>query len=443
MVAAAAVIVAFQLFVPPIVGLADQGDFQRIIGRFGYRAERSGLATLFIERKYVRDANSRVRDWEQFSSEYFFVAAAVGLNPAASRDGKLDLRVMGFIHAIAFLAAFARLLQVSRGVRGRVLVWIAMLLILTDVAYVAYCNSFFAEPASLIFFVLLAAESIDIAQRGFATRGNLLRWSLWAILFVLAKPANAAPGFLLALFALRFRASAGRAALFASAAIVATCVVAIATTPKEVRNANTYNLVFMSVLPESRNPAADLQALGLDWRLQDFSRSGAFTPETMYPQMEARGDIGRVVTDATVLRFYLARPTRFWRHIQVMLPVAMHLRDWYGNYGPETGYPPATRTRAFAAWSDLHAVVLRRIPKVVLLSLLAPAAMVLMRRKRELWMELYALLGLCAVTAFLTAIFGAHWDDIKHLFSFNLMVDAFLVTTIGWVFQRLQRARRI
>src|SRR5579872_3381686 len=103
-----------QLFVPPVIGIADQGDFRRMIGRFGYRAEQAGLQTLFVAPKYVRDSGTRVPEWEQFSSEYGFVIAAIGLNRIVSKDGKLDIEVMGLIHALAFLAAFIRLMQVTR-----------------------------------------------------------------------------------------------------------------------------------------------------------------------------------------------------------------------------------------------------------------------------------------------------------------------------------------
>jgi hypothetical protein len=38
--AVAATVLALQLLVLPIVGLADQGDFARIVGKFGYGPER-------------------------------------------------------------------------------------------------------------------------------------------------------------------------------------------------------------------------------------------------------------------------------------------------------------------------------------------------------------------------------------------------------------------
>src|SRR5579864_6852333 len=105
LIAAAAAILSYQLFIPPIVGLADQGDFARIIGRFGYAPEDKSATIAFVARKYVRDPASRLPEWEQPSSEYLFVGAAILLNKLFSRDGKLDIVMIGAVHALAFLAA--------------------------------------------------------------------------------------------------------------------------------------------------------------------------------------------------------------------------------------------------------------------------------------------------------------------------------------------------
>lgn len=86
-------ILTYQLFVLPIVGLANQGDFARIIGRFGYGPEdKSDLTKYkFLTRKYVPDPSARIPALEQFTSEYFFVASALLLNQVVSKDGKLDI----------------------------------------------------------------------------------------------------------------------------------------------------------------------------------------------------------------------------------------------------------------------------------------------------------------------------------------------------------------
>jgi uncharacterized membrane protein len=130
------------------------------------------------------------------------VATAVLANKIVSKDGKLDIRIIGSVHALAFLAAFAWLLHETRGCRARKWIWISCLLVTTDAGYVVYFNSFYAETASFIFGILLLTESISICAKG-TSAGRLVRWSVWAALLVLAKPANAPLGLLLGAYAIR------------------------------------------------------------------------------------------------------------------------------------------------------------------------------------------------------------------------------------------------
>src|SRR5260221_10183281 len=95
--AAAASILTVQVLIPPIVGLADQSDFRRVIGTFGYGPEIPGLTMAYVAPKYVRDPAFQAKDWEQPTSEYIFVGAAVLINKVISRDGKFDIRVMGAV----------------------------------------------------------------------------------------------------------------------------------------------------------------------------------------------------------------------------------------------------------------------------------------------------------------------------------------------------------
>ncbi len=101
---AAAILIAIQLFIPPIVGLSDQGDFARVIGHFGYAREDKAtpLADAYVAPKYVRDPHARFPELEQPTSEYIFVATALLLNKLVSRDGKFDIVIMGVVHGAAF-----------------------------------------------------------------------------------------------------------------------------------------------------------------------------------------------------------------------------------------------------------------------------------------------------------------------------------------------------
>jgi len=439
-VAAAAIILSWQLFVRPIVGLADQGDFTRMIGRFGYGAVDKSAEYAFLARQYVPDPNARLRVYEQVSSEYIFVGAAVLLNKIVSRDGSLDIRIVGLVHMLAFLSAFYYLLAATGSLRSAPFVWILALLALTDVGYAAYWNSFYAEPASCIFFLLLLAESIAICRTPSISNLQAIRWAVWAVLFVMAKPQNAPLGVLLALFVFRLRAG-GRIAIASSLAIMGAAAFITVTSPVANMWSSTYDQVFMAILPESKDPARDAQALGLppDW--VKYSGTGAWTQGTNLYEAVKSGLIGKRITHATIARFYLLRPARIWRHAKRVLPVAFSLRpDTCGNFERSAGFPPGAQSQTFDAWSGFHEHGLETCGKlIVALLLVCPVicAVAWFRSAPDAGrkVEFFGLLSVCCMLSFVIAICGDDWDNVKHLFLFNLLLDTWLVAGIAIVFQ--------
>jgi hypothetical protein len=429
---AAAVILIYQLCVPPILGLADQGDFAKIIGHFGYGPEDKSpdLKYAFVQRTYVPDPTFRQRDWEQWTSEYLFVHSALLVNKLVSKEGRLDIVVVGLVHMMVFLAAFARLLHLTRTSRFAPLLWIAALLVLTDAGYVAYWNSFYPEPASCLFFLLLLTESIAILHASHVSQLHVARWSLWAVLWVMAKPQNAPLGLVLALFSLRLRNSALAFVLIGTAAVVS-----IMTIPPPTQRAATYNQVFMAILPDSTQPSVDLQSLGLPPDLVRYSGTGAWSAGTAFTETETSGLIGVRVTPSAIVRFYLAHPGRVWRRAKAVLPVAFSLRPTYGNFEPSAGHPPGARSATFSLWSAIHERYFTRCGKIILIALLITPALVaaawlgLTHHRRSL--EFFGLLTVSCLLSFAVAICGDAYDNVKHLFLFNLLLDTWLFAAVG------------
>jgi hypothetical protein len=443
--AAAAAILTWQLFVPPIVGLADQGDFARMIGRFGYgpadKSEPYYIA--FVPRKFVRDPSFRVPGLERPESEDLFVGFAVLLNKVISHDGTLDIEVIGLVHALAFLAAFWRLLVVTTGLRWAPVLWVGALLILTDVGYAAYWNSFYAEPSSCTFFLLVLAETIAILRGEGASPWAYARWSLWAALFVGAKFQNFPLAILLAPLALRLGMrsqirAVKRVCIAGAVSIVVVALVESISFPKTLAPASAYDVFFLAILPESKTPVADLAWFKLDPELVSYSGTGAWSPGTGFPELVQRGILGRELTPASVARFWLLHPTRIWRRAKAVLPVAFSLRpEWCGNFERAAGYYPGARSSAFDLWSQFRERVLARIGKfLIVLLLLSPAVAIaawFIQPGGRLRIECVGSLSTCCIMAFLIAICGDAWDNVKHLFLFNLLLDATVMCAITFL----------
>src|SRR5262245_33824286 len=111
-VAASAIIVSAQLFVPPIVGLANNGDFGRMMEYAGVRY-RTGTTPeqmffLNIQREFelVKPERSGTG---YLSSEAGLALAGRFVGQAISRNGLLDIRAVGAVNALVLLAAIALL----------------------------------------------------------------------------------------------------------------------------------------------------------------------------------------------------------------------------------------------------------------------------------------------------------------------------------------------
>jgi hypothetical protein len=414
-----------------------------VIGKFGYGPAPTpvNLKYGFVPAKYVRDPTFAVPSWEHMTSEYLFVAAAL----AVSHGGAFDVRLIGIIHGLAFLGAFAQLLWVTRNLRWHALLWIAAVVVFTDVGYAAYWNSFYTEPASLLFFLLLLGETIRLCELGIATPWSFFRWVLWAALWMLAKPQSAPLAVPLVLLLFRFRVWSVRPVPVAwmvtgAGVILATAAINVATLPGETRRAPVYDMVFMAILPESKSPSTDLEALGLSPELVRYSGTGAWSAGSAFADLKLTGAIGTEVTSLSVFRFYLLRPARLWSHLKLVLPRAMWLRpEWCGNFELEAGFAPGARSTSFSFWSRVHEGVFTPLAKLILFALAGSLPVTLFAWRRleacaRRRAEIFMFLTVCCLVSFFVAAFGDAWDTVKHLCLFNFLLDVWLLFAAGATF---------
>jgi hypothetical protein len=439
----AGVLLIWQLFVPPIIGLADQGDFLRVLGPLGYAPVPKGPEHKYwyVTRTYVKDPSYRQPRWDQISSEILLARIAITVNNLFGDPKTFDITIFGFTHTLVFLLALARLLYVTRGLAMYRVVWVLLLLILTDVGYVAYWNSLYTEPASCLWFLFFLAESINLYNSRQISIGPVLRWSAFAVLWITAKSQNAVLFVPLAAYGLGMmcRSVDRRARYAAVGGVVAVClagVIMYRSIPETTRLTALYNVIFFGILPDSQDPRADLKALGLNPDYAQYSGTVAWSPGTGVADGDLVNAIQANVSSFGLMGFYLRRPDRMWRRRKVILPAALSLRpEFCGNFDRSAGRLPGARSQAIAVWSWFHERCLSRIAYFVLgglvLAVVCGGLVLLFYRRcppvTRRWMELAICLATCCLTAFFVAAFGDAWDTVKHEFLFNLLLDTCLI----------------
>ena len=449
---AAAAILALQLLVPPVVGLANNGDFEKVMGQAGLRYPADRYEEKYFTHIVTKFSYSAAWDTTGYRT------SETALARLAREAGRLffpgrpfDLRVLGALHAALLVAAIGGLVAAAAGLTAAAQACAALLVVFvfTDVGYAAPLNSFYSQTASLL-FLLLAAAVVARALRDGGLAGWLVPvFFLCAAGFVGSKPQESLFGVPLALLALRLSPEgATRAARWAlGLGAAALCVFSLwyyGRTPETaIRSVALYRTVFNELLPESPDPPADLAALGLDPRLANLAGRSAYGPESPRADPAFVTEFGREMSYARVLQFYLLRPARLGARLLRAAPGGVRLRPGaLGNFEKTApGYFPNRRSGRFALWSGAREKLMPVAPVwlAVLLGGNVVAAAVGWRRAG--WAgrrvrETIALLALMAVVEFLVCSLADSLESVhRHLFTFHAMCDLLLIADAVWIVQ--------
>lgn len=453
----AALILALQVLVPPIVGLANNGDFEKVLGYAGLR-----YGSDLYEDKYNTHIVREFRFapvWYRsgyLSTETALARLARDLARPFARSELFDIRALGATHAVILLLALAGMLRACRELTWPAQLVAAVLLVFffTDVGYAALFNSFYSQTAAFL-FLMLAASTIALALRRGRLEGSLaVAYFLCAAAFIGSKPQESIHGPLFALLGLRL-AGASRVGWRRTAAAMAAGLVLFSlwyyghTPQREIRKVALYQTVFREMLPETADPAADLAALGLDRRLALYSGTHAYQPGVPIdePWFE-REFFGRVGYGKIVL-FYAVRPARLAGRLERAatkggLRLRPHASGNFERTAPD--WRPNLVSRRFAAWSDLRlAAAPAAAPWLALLlggNLVAAAAgWKASSHRGRLVREAIAFFVVIAVVEFLVCALADGLADIgRHLFVFQAICDLLLVADAVWIAQLLAAA---
>jgi hypothetical protein len=420
-------LVGWQLFVPPSLGVADNNDFAKLIGRFCLGGEHP----LF---EYVNFEYHRA---PKYCWDSGLITSAVLPLRVAMAASRFDLRWLGAVYAILFLGAFVTLQRLVRGLRpvARTVVPLSVLLVFCGASYIPWFNSFYFDTASYVFlwFTMLLFLRMLLKER--VTTGDFVMALVSALLFESSKSQHTALALpLIACFWLRF----GRAQfpgilwrISATVAVMAAAMVMFATAPPWYQTVNSYNALFYQSLPHSRNPAGDLAQLGMDPAMARYVGQHAFLPDS--PMQDARETerLGRFLSVRSLTLYYVSHPRIAALVFRSALAegslqrVRMQIgtREYrLGNYEKSVGKPPEAQSHFFDFWSDSKAAVFGNRPVLYgcyAVALLAALWILSMRAHRTAIAAVWtAMVALAAVLVMFDGV-----DTGRHLFLFNAMLD--------------------
>jgi hypothetical protein len=448
-----AVLLIPQLFLVPITGLADNGDFARIMGYFGLdflTDDRGDRYFNYATRLFL--VNQPQWHSGYVSSASIFLAAALYIHSLTPAQSVFDIRLLSLLYTLILLAAVWLILVASRIFASPVRFALALMLILfcTDIGFVGYFNSFYSESISFLFLIALVGALLALIG---SSRNSLLMYGAFfafSAFFISAKPQNAPLGVLIAVFIAIlaiFSLTRGRTLVVCGAALFISIfsVSYYRITPVWMVTINTYHVVFIDILGFSPEPTADMRTLGINPVLAPLVGVNAYDPRLTPHEENLKSLFHGRITYADVALFYFSRPSRLIEAARRAAQSSFINRPPYlGNFEKAAGQPPRAMTRAFSIWSDAVHIL---IPKTLesILALFAANLIVIVDQIRQLrstrlrcFPLLHSLLLSMAALQFMGTVVGAGSFDLqKTLFLFNVLMQICLIVCLLWLGSRL------
>jgi hypothetical protein len=437
-----AVLLVGQLLVPPIVGLADNGDYVRITAPLGLKAPADNWEDryfLYVNQKYV--VVPRTAPYF-FSSQLLLGETALAADRLVTRDASFDLRFLAGLHLLLYLLGLSLVLSATRTFARpvRAALGCGLVVAASDVAYIATMNSFYMETASLLFLTVFLGLALRDARARRPSWPRTLLTFVAAALFVSAKPQYYLLAFPLAAWPvalLRGRARLRRwgAVIILSAGLCLWSAFLILRTPSSSHTPVLWDSLFHTILPHSPTPEADLREFGLEPELVKYSGTTAWDSGVPLYQTTAHYGYGDLA------RFYWRHPGRFLSLNALCARQAFTWREpLLGNFTREAGRPPRSLRGSLLGWSELE----RRFLPKSLWFLGASFALLLTGCARE-WRKhgISSPAGrtalLVAGTASMAALqFGicvaveGLKDLIKHLYLFQVLYDVCFLSALAY-----------
>jgi hypothetical protein len=456
-VLAAVIVIVAVLFLPPYIGMEDNGDFQRVTYAQGLY-DLPENSELLYNGYYIKDYGVMEYFNEYgtsvYSSQFLLIHPAIWLDRLLSgNDGVFDLRCLAAVLSVYFMVVlyfFMDYLTNRLTLVGALLVGAVVIFVFLDTGYTAYFSSFYAEPVAFISLLACITSLLLFIDRRYNATVLLVVFLVNGMVLTFSKQQFAPIGLLLGVMIFLFyRKGSGK--IFRSmivvfaAALIATGTLTYLLISESFTNINLYHSMTRGVMMTSEDPAQTLEAFDIDSQYELLDGTIYFDK---YPEIDPENEL--LIDNfyshynvLSVMKYYAENPNSFFEMLKLAAKSAYRNRPSMGNYEASAGYPPDTVTDTFALYSRLK---LAYTPKTLGFIVLWAGVMLALLYKKP--RKLLMVLGLIAIglSQIVVSVVGAGDADLaKHIFLYNVafdLVNVIMFANVVRFFDEKYRRRR-
>jgi hypothetical protein len=443
----------YQLFIPPLIGIADNGDFERTRipnGLLRIPEETTDQRFNFFHSKFAIVPKKDFGIYYFHSSTHLFVAVARWLNEHFVNRRIFDIRVLAAVYLTCFLLGIYLVLRASCEwkFKWRCLLAVSLLVMFTDTAYTAYFSSFYSEPTALVALPAIVGCTALLIYRRRAAVISLTGYFIAATVLVTAKPMYvpfAAIFIPFGIYLARLTAFRYRYVLAAalSCGLLALGVWYQSFTPEWLRMKASYIAIFSNLLQDSPDPGADLTALNLKPEWIRYIGSTPYdddSPAVIDPAFPA--EFSKRVRTLTIPKFLLTHPAQLYRVATDIAPQFVITEPDYAGYYEESSGKPAL-SQPVAVWSSIRAHIFpARLWLLILYFVSGVMALVAgfrrnIREDQRAVLFLYGLLVAYGAITFVVPLFTMASIDTRYSAGFVQALDFSMILAAGMALRQL------
>lgn len=467
----AILIVIRVLFIEPEVGVADQGDFDRIM-------HISGLSLLdsdendpnfvrfykYIVPEYQINKIDKMSTTIKGCSLSYFIVLSNNISKLFSPN-IFKTQTLAIIYSILYIIAFVTILKsinIKNKVKGAI-VSSLVVFIFFDGNYLIWFNSLYGEPLMIVTFSLFIASVLNYIHYKYVVKRNerimlkivLILVSAQLFLGSKLQVITSLPFMLFLIIKIiwdnrNYLSKLNLASLCICVYVLVLYPLSICSNSNNLCKDTEYNSVFYGVLNGSETPKQDLMDLDLnpDMSVEAGKHSYLDTDEYVkyIPGTEITNkEFYSKISNSKLAKFYIIHPVRLLEGLEYTAGKAFYTSTSLGKCSQSYSETPIVKFQRFTFWSYIRESLLpRNLYFIVLIYLIVSIFSVcqymnnkwnLEVRNKILLLWIVMLIG--AVQFPMPFVGNGMADTAKQLFLFNFIFDGLVLIIISYALMHI------
>lgn len=461
----ACVIALFILFYPPIPGIADQGDFQRVMKVTGLKEAKEQdsdhwFKYVITEYEVIPTKLSRLLGTTPTTSMIYPITIGKSLCKMLGYN-YFDTRILAFIYLVLYMTALYICLRCIhfKNISTAVFFSILSILVLVDGNYLVWFNSLYGEPMMIVGLLLFISSLFYLLEHEEDKSYKKFLFIFISSILFLGSKAQCFIALPLIVFIIIRVMNINRKQIFTKTTIpLVLTILALTFYVKGIYSQinvscgvdTKFNSVFYGILKNSQNPKKDLAVLGLSPDLSVEAGKHAYLPKDEYVKYVPWSDItnkefNEKISNIKLIGFYISQPDRLLKGLEYTASKSFHTETGLGKYEKSKVPKYTPEFNRFTLWSEFRNL---KLPKTlsfivafyVLVFLVSVIEYIENKHNKinTLRIEILWMIILVGIMQFPMPYIGnGEADTAKQLFLFNYTFDITILVAFTWIFNKL------